>query len=85
MRLFTWIALIFKLIVVIVFWKDSLDFRNIIRQKKETPDDELNDILAQYDAWRKDNSDFKDTDLRKIYILRTLHNDEIKQSTFVLK
>ena len=49
-RLFTWISLFFKLIVVIVFWKDSLDFRNIIRQKKETPDDELNDILAQYDA-----------------------------------
>ena len=49
-RLFTWISLIFKLVVVLVFWKDSLDFRNIIRQKKETPDDELNDILAQYEA-----------------------------------
>ena len=31
------------------------------------------------------NSDFKDTDLRTIYLLRTLHNNEIKQSTFVLK
>ena len=63
MRLFTWIALIFKLIVVIVFWKDSLDFRNIIRQKKESPDDELNDILAQYEAWREDKNDFKDSQI----------------------
>jgi len=30
-RLIAYIALIFKVIVVLVFWKDSLDFRNIIR------------------------------------------------------
>ena len=29
-RLFSYITLIFKVIVVIVFWKDSLDFHNII-------------------------------------------------------
>ena len=29
-RLLSYIALIFKVIVVLVFWKDSLDFRNII-------------------------------------------------------
>ncbi len=47
-RLFSYIALIFKVIVVLVFWKDSLDFRNIIRQKQNNPDDEVDDILAQY-------------------------------------
>ena len=29
-RLFSWITLFFKLIVVLVFWKDSRDFRNIV-------------------------------------------------------
>ena len=29
-RLFSYIALLFKVIVVLVFWKDSLDFRNIV-------------------------------------------------------
>ena len=48
-RLFAYISLIFKVIVVLVFWKDSLDFRNIIRQRKQNPDEELNDILAQYE------------------------------------
>jgi len=48
-RLIAYIALIFKVIVVLVFWKDSLDFRNIIRQKAgSNQDDELEDILAQY-------------------------------------
>ena len=47
-RLFSYIALVFKVIVVLVFWKDSLDFRNIIRQKGNNPDDEVDDILAQY-------------------------------------
>ena len=48
-RLFSYISLIFKVIVVLVFWKDSLDFRNIIRQRKANPDEELDDILAQYE------------------------------------
>ena len=40
----------FKVILVLVFWKDSLDFRNIIRNKAEgSGDDELDDILAQYE------------------------------------
>lgn len=30
-RLFSYISLIFKVVVVLVFWKDSLDFRNIIQ------------------------------------------------------
>lgn len=30
-RLIAYITLIFKVILVLVFWKDSLDFRNIIR------------------------------------------------------
>ena len=29
-RLLTYITLMFKVVVVLVFWKDSLDFRNII-------------------------------------------------------
>jgi len=32
-RLFAFITLIFKVIVVLVFWKDSLDFSNIIKNK----------------------------------------------------
>jgi len=30
-RLISYITLIFKVILVLVFWKDSLDFRNIIK------------------------------------------------------
>ena len=30
-KLFAYITLIFKVVVVLVFWKDSHDFRNIIR------------------------------------------------------
>ncbi len=30
-RLFSYISLVFKVVVVLVFWKDSLDFRNIIK------------------------------------------------------
>ena len=30
-KLFSYIALIFKVVVVLVFWKDSHDFRNIIK------------------------------------------------------
>jgi len=49
-RLITYITLMFKVILVLVFWKDSLDFRNIIRNKAEgSGDDELEDILAQYE------------------------------------
>ena len=48
-RLMTYIALLFKVIVVLVFWKDSLDFRSIVQNKKTTSDDEIEDILAQYE------------------------------------
>ena len=48
-KLFAYITLIFKVVVVLVFWKDSLDFRNIIRQKSQNPDEELDEILAQYE------------------------------------
>lgn len=48
-RLFAYITLIFKVIVVLVFWKASLDFSTIIKNKKGmSQDDELNDILEQY-------------------------------------
>ena len=30
-RLFSYISLFYKIVLFIVFWKDSLDFRNIIR------------------------------------------------------
>ena len=45
-RMFSYIALIYKLVVVVVFWKDSLDFRNIINDR--SPDDQIEDIIAQY-------------------------------------
>ena len=49
-RLISYIHLIFKVIVVAIFWKDSLDFRNIIRGKKSNNDEEeINDVLALYD------------------------------------
>ena len=49
-RLIAYIALCFKVIVVLVFWKDSRDFRNIIRQRKDdNPDNELDEILANVD------------------------------------
>ena len=32
-RVLSYIALMFKVILVLVFWKDSLDFRNIIKGK----------------------------------------------------
>jgi len=44
-----YISLCFKVIVVLVFWKDSRDFRKIIRgreQANDNPDNELDDILA---------------------------------------
>ena len=48
-RLISFISLIFKVIVVMVFWKDSLDFRNIMRNgaPAQSADDEIDDILAQ--------------------------------------
>jgi len=47
-RLLSYIALIFKVIVVLVFWKDSLDFRNIISQKAASSDDEIEEIINRY-------------------------------------
>ena len=46
--MFSYISLIFKVIVVLVFWKDSLDFRNIIKQKSHSNEDELEEIIAMY-------------------------------------
>ena len=50
-RLLSYIALMFKVILVLVFWKDSLDFRNIIKGKEseEKTEDEVDDILAQFE------------------------------------
>lgn len=49
-RLISYIHLLFKVIVVAVFWKDSLDFRNIIRGKKRNnEEEEIADVLALYD------------------------------------
>lgn len=50
-RLFSYITLIFKVMVVLVFWKDSLDFRNIVHSgvSSSGPSDaELEDIIAEY-------------------------------------
>jgi hypothetical protein len=32
---FAWISFAFRPIVILIIWKDSLDFRKIIRQKSE--------------------------------------------------
>ena len=49
-RLFSYISLIFKVVVVLVFWKDSMDFRSIIQSDASGPSSEaeLEDIIAQY-------------------------------------
>lgn len=39
-RLIAYIALCFKVIVVLVFWKDSLDFKRIIRKRAEAENSE---------------------------------------------
>ena len=44
----SWISLLFKLIVVAVFWKDSIDFRSIIRGKQGDADDDINLVVAHY-------------------------------------
>ena len=53
-RLFAYISFFFRIIVFIVFWKDSIDFQKIIRAqnpaKSANPEEaELDLILAQYD------------------------------------
>ena len=49
-KLMAYITLIFKVIVVLVFWKDSRDFTNIVKGKTGlNQDEELDDILAQYE------------------------------------
>jgi len=44
------ITLFFKLVVLAVFWKDSLDFRKIIRKKQSSNEegDNIDLIVAQY-------------------------------------
>ena len=44
----SWISLLFKIIVVAVFWKASIDFRLIIRGKKSVADDDINLVIAHY-------------------------------------
>jgi len=47
-RLLTYITLLWKVIVVLVFWKDSHDFRHIIRNNQHSSEDDVDDIIAQY-------------------------------------
>lgn len=47
-KFISWNLLFFKIIVVAVFWKDSLDFRNIVRGKSEDESDDINLIISQY-------------------------------------
>lgn len=44
----SWISLLFKLIVVLVYWKDSIDFRSIIRGKSSEAEDDINLVVAHY-------------------------------------
>ena len=48
----SYIALFFKLIVVAVFWKDSLDYRRIIKRKEpeQEAEDNIDLIVMQYQA-----------------------------------
>lgn len=48
-RLFSYINLLFKVIVVLVFWKDSLDFRNIIRRKRTDESEDIDSIVARFE------------------------------------
>ena len=52
-RLFSYISFFFRIIVFLVFWKDSVDFSKIIRKKNplQSADggDNFDEIMAQYD------------------------------------
>ena len=47
-RLLTYITLLWKVIVVLVFWKDSHDFRHIIKGGQSSKEDDVDDIIAQF-------------------------------------
>ena len=47
-RFLSYINLFFKLIVALVFWKDSTDFRRIIRQKTTSADEDIDAIVSHY-------------------------------------
>ena len=49
-KLMSYITLFFKVIVVLVFWKDSLDFRNIVRKRagQQEEGENIDFIVAQY-------------------------------------
>ena len=57
-RLFAYISFFFRIVVFAVFWKDSVDFNRIIRNKNPlqaeggdgVDEGELNNILAEYEA-----------------------------------
>lgn len=52
-RLFSYISFFFRLVVLLVFWKDSVDFSKIIRKKNplqsQEGDENFDAIMAQYD------------------------------------
>ena len=52
-RIFSYISFIFRFVVLIVFWKDSVDFSKIVRNRNplEEQDDEpnLEKIIEMYD------------------------------------
>ena len=49
-RLFSYISFFFRIIVFLVFWKDSVDFNEIVRQKNplqaQSEEEDFNRILA---------------------------------------
>ena len=47
-RLFAYITMFYKIIVILVFWKDSHDFRSIVQGKSSNrnEDEQIDDILA---------------------------------------
>ena len=47
-KLTTYILFLWKVIVCLIFWKDSLDFSKIVRNKQIGEEDEFNTILAHY-------------------------------------
>lgn len=52
-RLVSFIALFVKIIAVLVFWKDSMDFRRIVKAHNND-EDEINDIMLQFRASERD-------------------------------
>ena len=49
-RFFSYISLIYKFVLVLIFWKDSLDFAKIIRGVNKKPAEDIDAIVNRYDA-----------------------------------